>query len=243
MIGAFGYCLLILLPVSLPVNTILAYVAINTIMVRFGCGLRTIKGLCGGVAGLYIAGFLMGGMMEVLKRFLGLDRMSEVLLAGTVCYLAYAAVFSLYTRWRKKGKIHCRVKLQMEEHRTEVDAFFDTGNGLYDSVLQRPVSIIRKETLEKLCDADTMEKLREFQMGKAESGQDVSFQRLHPHFLVFSSLGCSSGLLVAVTLDAMYLENEEVQKVIRHPVVAFSGEDSSYFGDCQMILHPNLIDS
>ena len=88
-----------------------------------------------------------------------------------------------------------------------------------------------------------MEKLREFQMGKAESGQDVSFQRLHPHFLVFSSLGCSSGLLVAVTLDAMYLENEEVQKVIRHPVVAFSGEDSSYFGDCQMILHPNLIDS
>lgn len=185
----------------------------------------------------------MGGMMEVLKRFLGLDRMSEVLLVGTVCYLAYAAVFSLYTRWRKKGKIHCRVKLQMEEHRTEVDAFFDTGNGLYDSVLQRPVSIIRKETLEKLCDADTMEKLREFQMGKAESGQDVSFQRLHPHFLVFSSLGCSSGLLVAVTLDAMYLENEEVQKVIRHPVVAFSGEDSSYFGDCQMILHPNLIDS
>ena len=181
--------------------------------------------------------------MEVLKRFLGLDRMSEVLLAGTVCYLAYFAVFSLYTRWRKKGKIHCRVKLQMEEHRTEVDAFFDTGNGLYDSVLQRPVSIIRKETLEKLCDADTMEKLREFQMGKAESGQDVSFQRLHPHFLVFSSLGCSSGLLVAVTLDAMYLENEEVQKVIRHPVVAFSGEDSSYFGDCQMILHPNLIDS
>ena len=81
--------------------------------------------------------------MEVLKRFLGLDRMSEVLLAGTVCYLAYAAVFSLYTRWRKKGKIHCRVKLQMEEHRTEVDAFFDTGNSLYDSVLQRPWLVIQ----------------------------------------------------------------------------------------------------
>ena len=56
-------------------------------------------------------------------------------------------------------------------------------------------------------------------------------------------LGCSCGLLVAVTLDAMYLENENVQKVIHAPVVAFSGEDSSAFGDCQMILHPNLIDS
>ena len=63
------------------------------------------------------------------------------------------------------------------------------------------------------------------------------------NFLAYSSLGCSCGLLVAVTLDAMYLENENVQKVIHAPVVAFSGEDSSAFGDCQMILHPNLIDS
>ena len=99
--GALSYCMLILLPVSFPVNTLLAYVAINTIMVRFGCGLRTPGRLCGGIAGLY----------------------------------------------------------------------------------------------------------------------------------------------VAVTLDAMYLENENVQKVIHAPVVAFSGEDSSAFGDCQMILHPNLIDS
>ena len=44
-------------------------------------------------------------------------------------------IFPVYAV-EKKGKIHCRVKLQMEEHRTEVDAFFDTGNGLYDSVLQ-----------------------------------------------------------------------------------------------------------
>ena len=36
--GALSYCMLILLPVSFPVNTLLAYVAINTIMVRFGCG-------------------------------------------------------------------------------------------------------------------------------------------------------------------------------------------------------------
>ena len=57
--------MLILLPVSFPVNTLLAYVAINTIMVRFGCGLRTPGRLCGGIAGLYIAGFLMG---DVSKR-------------------------------------------------------------------------------------------------------------------------------------------------------------------------------
>ena len=127
----------------------------------------------------------MGGMLEVLKRFLGFAGTKDVLLAGTVCYLVYAAVLPRYREWRKKSRIRCRVRLQMEGQITEVNAFFDTGN----------------------------------------------------------SLGCSCGLLVAVTLDAMYLENENVQKVIHAPVVAFSGEDSSAFGDCQMILHPNLIDS
>lgn len=242
-LGASGYCLLILFPLHFPVNTILAYVAVNTIMVRIGCGLRKGKELCGGIAGLYIAGFLMGGLMGILKRILGFDRTSEILLVGIVCYLVYTAVFSLYPVWRRKKKIRCLVQLRMGERKTEVTAFFDTGNQLYDPVLQRPVSIIRKETMEKLCEAETMEKLREFQMGETENGEGVEFQRLHPHFLAFSSLGCSSGLLIAVTLDAMYLENEEVQKVVHRPVVAFSGEDSSCFGDCQMILHVNLIDS
>ena len=130
----------------------------------------------------------------------------------------------------------------MEGQITEVNAFFDTGNSLYDPITQKPVSIIQKETLEKLCDADTMEKLQEFQRGKTEKEPALAFRRMRPHFLAYSSLGCSCGLLVAVTLDAMYLENENVQKVIHAPVVAFSGEDSSAFGDCQMILHPNLID-
>ena len=241
--GALSYCMLILFPVSFPVNTLLAYVAINTIMVRFGCGLRTPGRLCGGIAGLYIAGFLMGGMLEVLKRFLGFAGTKDVLLAGTVCYLVYAAVLPRYREWRKKSRIRCRVRLQMEGQITEVNAFFDTGNSLYDPIAQKPVSIIQKGTLEKLCDADTMEKLQEFQRGKAEKEPALSFRRMHPHFLAYSSLGCSCGLLVAVTLDAMYLENENVQKVIHAPVVAFSGEDSSAFGDCQMILHPNLIDS
>ena len=240
--GALSYCMLILLPISFPVNTLLAYVAINTIMVRFGCGLRTPGRLCGGIAGLYIAGFLMGGMLEVLKRFLRFAGTKDVLLAGTVCYLVYAAVLPRYREWRKKSRIRCRVRLQMEGQITEVNAFLIQGTacmirshktGKYHS----------KGTLEKLCDADTMEKLQEFQRGKAEKESALSFRRMHPHFLAYSSLGCSCGLLVAVTLDAMYLENENVQKVIHAPVVAFSGEDSSAFGDCQMILHPNLIDS
>lgn len=62
----------------------------------------------------------------------------------------------------KKSRIRCRVRLQMEGQITEVNAFFDTGNSLYDPIAQKPVSIIQKGTLEKLCDADTMENYRNF---------------------------------------------------------------------------------
>ena len=126
---------------------------------------------------------------------------------------------------------------------TEVKAFFDTGNSLYDPIAQKPVSIIQKGTLEKLCDADTMEKLQEFQRGKAEketglvvSAYASTFSGLFQSWLFLRAAGSSHA-------GCHVLENENVQKVIHAPVVAFSGEDSSAFGDCQMILHPNLIDS
>lgn len=181
--------------------------------------------------------------MEVVRRLTGLHRQSEVLLMGMVCYLTYAVVLPIWNGFRKKKQNRCLVRLQAGERILEADALVDTGNGLYDPVTKKPVSIIRKEMLKKLLDTPTLQSIQAFQRGETDSGQQKKILQLHPHFLAFSGIGCSGGLLTAVTLDAMYLENEEVQKVIDHPVVAFSGEDSSYFGDCQMILHPNLIDS
>lgn len=39
-IGAAGVCMLVLVPGSRVLNTILVHVVINTIMVRFGCNLK-----------------------------------------------------------------------------------------------------------------------------------------------------------------------------------------------------------
>ena len=66
---------------------------------------------------------------------------------------------------------------------------------------------------------------------------------LHPHFLPFSSVGCPHGTALAVTLDYLCVEGLEVHKVIPRPVIAFPRENSSFSGDYQVILHPNLIDS
>lgn len=241
--GAAGYCCLILFPVGSPGNTILANMVINTFMVRFGCGLRKVKAILKGVIVLYMTGFLMGGMLQFMKRYAGLKTMSGLLLAGVSCHLTYATVLPVWLEKKKHSQIRYQVRMQRKDRQVAVTAFLDTGNRLVDPVVGEPVSIVRKEILEKLLDTVTWQELEQFQNGKMENGHGERLQELHPHFLTFSSLGCPSGLLTAVTLDTLYLENEEVHKIIHHPVVAFSVEDRSSFGDCQMILHPNLIDS
>ena len=52
----------------------------------------------------------------------------------------------------------------------------------------------------------------------------VCFEKLNPHFIPFTSLGCAGGLALAVTMDYLCLENQKVHKVIIRPVIAFSGK-------------------
>lgn len=55
-----------------------------------------------------------GGMLEVLKRFLGFAGTKDVLLAGTVCYLVYAAVLPRYREMEKKKQDPLPGKTAME---------------------------------------------------------------------------------------------------------------------------------
>lgn len=76
----------------------------------------------------------------------------------------------------------------------------------------------------------------------AEEMAETQFGRLMPHFLPFTSVGCRNGMMLAVTLDFLSLENQGVHKLIKRPVIAFSSETGNFRGDYQVILHPGLID-
>ena len=117
----------------------------------------------------------MGGMLEVLKRFLDLPGQKEVLLAGNRLLPCVCCCSSVIPGMEKKKQDPLPGKTAMEGQITEVNAFFDTGNSLYDPIAQKPVSIIQKRNSGKLCDADTMEKLQEFQRGKAEKNRPCRF--------------------------------------------------------------------
>ncbi len=237
--GAGGLCLLAVHPGSRIVNTILVHVVINTLMVRFGCNLRKIRELCKGVLMLYAAGFLSGGIMQLIQRYAGARGVRIVLLSGAISYLFLAAGIRAYTRAEGKADRTYKVWLYANGKCKEGTALLDTGNGLADPVSGKPVCIGQIGMLEGLLEEDTIRELELFGEGRPGGG----FGNLSPHFVPFTSLGCSQGMVLAVTLDYLCLEGQRIHKVIRRPVIAFSGEKGPFLGDYQMILHPNLIDS
>lgn len=239
VIGAGGICLLAIHPGSRMMNTILVHVVINTLMVRFGCNLRKIRSLCRGILILYAAGFLLGGAMLALRNHIGTRGLRAVILSGSISYLFLSAGIRAYTRAEKEADRTYKVWLYANGKCKEGTALLDTGNNLTDPVSGKPVCIGQTGILEGLLEKDTIRELELFREGRPGG----SFGNLSPRFIPFTSLGCSQGMVLAVTLDYLCLEGQRIHKVIRRPVIAFSWENSSFLGDYQIILHPKLIDS
>lgn len=241
--GAFGYCILILYPFGTVITVLLEYVIVTTIMVRFGCGLRTWKSIGKGLFLLYIAGFLMGGLMEVISRWTKIQGIWQLLFWGTCSYGGYAVSMPRYLRWKKRQQMRYQIILFMNGEQREVTAFLDTGNCLYDPVGKKPVSIIQREVLEKLCDEATKKSLYAFANGSWDEEKCQVLAGRTPHFLTFTGVGKQQGLLAAFTLDQMIIKQQDQSKIIKFPIVAFSTEDSTAFAGCEMILHSDLLDS
>ena len=237
-LGAGGVCILILHPYNSLGNMILAYLVINTLMVRFGCNLKKIKDLLWGNILLYGVGFLMGGLVEFLWKMTGGTSVRIFFMIGGISYLILGTGLSVYEVYRKQTEKLFQFQLYANGKCKEGTALLDTGNSLKDTVSQKPVCIGETQLLEELLTEEMVKGLKNFSMGKES---EVCFGSLNPRYIPFSSLGCSDGLAVAVTMDYLCLEGQKIHKVITHPVIAFSGKNNSFAGDYQMILHPNLI--
>ncbi|MBS6196020.1 MAG: sigma-E processing peptidase SpoIIGA [Clostridiales bacterium] len=238
--GAAGACIPVIFPGNRFLNTILVHVIINTIMVRFGCNLKKIRVLIKGVFLLYAAAFLLGGMMQLLKTFTGTEGICIFLATAAVSQLILTVGLRAYIRGEKREKQTYRILLYADGKCKEGTALLDTGNSLTDPASGKPVSVGTIQMLDGLLPEETRKQLEDFWEGKISKGD---FGNLNPHFLPFTSLGRARGIALAVTLDYLCMEGREIHKVITRPVIAFSRENSSFLGDYQMILHPNLIDS
>ena len=241
--GAAVSCLTVVFFRKSPLlNTVLGSVAVTALMVRFGCKIKDKKRFLQGFVCLYLAAFLFGALYRLLIRFAGTEGARFSLLWGAGAYGAVTILLRLYGALKKQTGKYWKVVLCSGKSRKEVKGLYDTGNGLWDATYRRPVSVIRYSLIKDLFSGEVQRELEAFCSWKEPERPEL-LALLHPHFVSFSGVGAEGGVLPALVLDAMYLENGNTSRVIPQPVIAIDREHGSSPRSYQMILNPNLINS
>ncbi len=242
-LGSAMTCLaIVLIRRYLLLNTVLVSVAVTALMVRFGCKIKDKKRFLQGFVCLYLTAFLFCALYRLLLRFAGTEGARFSMLWGAAAYGAVTLLLWSYEALRSRLGKYWKVVLYSGDFRKEVKGLYDTGNGLWDATYRRPVSVISDSLIKDLFPGEVREELEAFcSLREPERPEVLAY--LHPHYVSFRSVGCTEGLLPALILDALYLENGNTSRVIPHPVVAIDREHGSSPRSYQMILNPDLINS
>lgn len=240
LMGAAGICILAVFPLHQWQNRVAAHAVINTLMIKSGCKIKKTGDMLKGIFLLYMNSFLFGGILQVILRNFPQKNTGILFLAGLAAAVTVTAGVVLERRERKKADLYFSICLYANGKCVKGTAFLDTGNHLTDGMGIRPVCICEKAFLQKLLLPKVWLGLEAMAAGETT---DTQFGKLMPHFLPFMSVGCRNGMMLAVTLDFLSLENQGVHKLIKRPVIAFSPETETFRGDYQVILHPGLIDN
>ena len=203
-------------------NTILVHVVINTIMVKFGCKIKDWHKLLQGLLLLYLASFLTGGLLTVMRRYFSRTGFWFFLFLAATGYLIITAAILVYARLKGKGTNLYEIVLYAGTNCRKVTGFCDTGNRLRDALTGKPVSVVKEGEVKMLL-----------------QGGDLT--QFCPRYIPFCSLGCETGVLLALTLDSLTIKNGRESRTVLRPVVALVKEGAAFMEGCQMILNPDLV--
>lgn len=167
---------------------------------------------------LYMESFLLNGILHYLEQF---HRLTGVWFAvfGSISAAVLMAAEYIWRDRRRERKRTFSVVLHHGACRMLVEALYDTGNGLYDPVSQKAVSILDGKVLEELLQ---------------ESGKE----RL-PRFIPYDTIS-DHGILEGYVLDGMELDSGQDSLWIPCPMVARMPNKSRQY---QLILHRDLLSS
>lgn len=211
-------------------------------MVKFGCNTRGGKQAAQGLFCWLLTAFWLGGGIRLLERAAGKKGMAAALAAGTAVYAAVTIFLAARERQRKVQKRTVTVCLGAGGKWIKIKGLYDTGNGLWDATSRTPVSVIPYETLKELFPERTQRGIMEFAEGLPVTEPEVLAQ-FRPHYISFRSVGCRAGVLPVIRIPEMILVQGNTKKRVSTPVLALTGKDSAAPTGCQMILHPDLMDS
>lgn len=221
--AAAGYCLLLLYTGSIRLKNLWGFgiLSVGMTLGAFGYG----------NPGLFLDSLLTlygyscalgGGLLLLRKRVPGFfDRYA---LPGS---LLIALGFVLTGRGiarrmsqRRKQRVY-PVTLELSGKRWEMAGFLDTGNGLRDPVLGKPVSVLN-----------------------AALSREIQ-EKMQPQQLMvipYRTVGTEQGIFYAARVEKLWVYTEGKTKCVTDALVAFSDRELDHSNRFQLLLHPEILE-
>ncbi|MCI8735527.1 MAG: hypothetical protein HFI11_00890 [Lachnospiraceae bacterium] len=168
-------------------------------------------------------GLLLGGMILCLSGYLpgmrGNLKTGQILLISTAATCLISGYLYVRRRDRRRGRLYT-VRLDFYGEVLTLKGFADSGNSLREPYGKRPVSVLDLQAAGDLVKRVPPEK----------------------HYLIpFHSIGKKHGLLRAVELPWMEVDDGEERRIFTKAVAALSEEVLTGKGGYQVILHPEFV--
>lgn len=167
---------------------------------------------------LYMESFVLNGILRYLEQFHALSGVwFAVFSSGSLLFLLAAE--KIFRIRRGKKALTYPVFLSCGTYRVLVEALYDTGNGLYDPISGKPVSILAGSILEDM-------------LSKSD-------RLILPRMIPFHTIA-ENGVLEAYILDELEIQCGLEHRILKEPMVACMPKES---GQYQLILHRDLLSS
>jgi len=217
MLGSVGACIMTVYSAVLTNFMYFFGVLLLSVMMTW-IGLPGRKHFFLAAVGLYLEGFALGGVFRFLKMLDPTGGIHACLLEGVAVILLAGLEVILRIR-RKRAELLKVVVLYCGGEKLQVQAWYDTGNSLYDPFNGKPVSILEKSCMEQLVLHAEQERI--------------------PRKIPYRTID-REGMLDVYILDAMEIGSpEELIRIERPEVACMPGGIRT----CQLLLHRDLLPS
>ncbi|MDE7063064.1 MAG: sigma-E processing peptidase SpoIIGA [Lachnospiraceae bacterium] len=214
--SVLGIVLFLILSNYLVYELVLHFIC-NPMMVWLCFGDKKLSAVIKSWLSTYLFMLLTGGIMQWINQTLfgGRHLYAAIFMTFVLGYIAAL----LWERKHTLGQQLYHVTLQFKEHEVSVEAYYDTGNLMTDPFCGKPVSIVDCRLIEEI--------LR----------QEGAAVRMIP----FSSVGKESGLMKAVTIEELRIEDGGRRLCIYDPVIGMAGGNLFAGKTYRMILNCRLL--
>lgn len=233
-IGAFGACVIIVLPIHKSKILSVSCSILFWILTAYTAGKKqgsrswrqTAFAFC-------IMSLFLGSIWQILVVYLKMP----FWLAAAAGYAAARLIWKCWQKEKTSAKYIYDVILQKGTEKIFLKGLMDSGNHLTEPVTDRPVHIVDYDEICRL--------LSEAEIQELDSYLDMEISgKMRGNFVYvpYHSVGVSRGVLPAMTLDSMEIKHGESAWNTKKVLVAVSKKAVSSGGKYQMILHPRILE-